>query len=105
MSQKPTSLNSTEDKWWLDAKCRGMPAELFVPDSRGGSTDRFEKIKDICWGRDGKPECPVRQECKQAGEDENELGIWGGEMRSTRDYLGQLKSVSVILTDARPKRA
>lgn len=98
MSQKTTTTED-EPPWEERAKCRGMPPSLFVPSTPGGS---LTKVVNICWGRndiwgedeEGQPillhkdhECPVRLQCRQAGEERNELGVWGGEIRSTRVHL------------------
>ncbi len=66
---------AADDAWFSDAKCRGLPAEMFLPDTRGGT---LEPVKAICWGRDGKPICPVRAECEAYARDRHEEGVWGG---------------------------
>ena len=94
-----------EPRWQDFAKCKGLPPGKFVPSERGGSPDRIEKIRAICWGWDDGIECPVRLECKEAGEANNELGVWGGEMRSTKDYLSNTTQVVIKLQDGRLKKA
>jgi hypothetical protein len=38
-----------------------------------------DKAKAICWGKDGRPPCPVRKEClKEALVNEELHGIFGG---------------------------
>jgi len=55
--------------WKLQAVCRGMDADLWFP----SATEWYvvAKAKRICW------QCPVRDECLDAGIDEPH-GIWGG---------------------------
>jgi len=53
------------DRWWLRARCRGMPAELFfAPESvdlghrqANRCSTYYDKARTICSG------CPVREPC------------------------------------------
>ena len=96
------------DAWWKRAKCRGLPVERFVPDGPGGSLDRTIAI---CWGTLDGIECPVRVECLEAGETNGELGVWGGEVRSTKDQYRNSHTkedtvrVVIRLQDGRLKKA
>lgn len=82
--RKPTlKLWEPKPEWHSDAKCRDLPPSFFFPED-GGDTSA-ESAKDVCWGRDGKGECPVRQECLEYALSHNEIfGIWGGESERQR---------------------
>ena len=91
------------DAWKLQAKCRGLPTSLFVPNKPGGT---LEPVVAICWGRNDGIVCPVRRECEVAGEEHNELGVWGGYVRSTKVHLRATREMKVhdVIQDSRPKR-
>ena len=68
------------DSWENHAKCKGLDTEMWFPPR---DKDKYkaiaDKAKDICFGKDGKPECPVRKEClKFALKIDEQHGIWGG---------------------------
>jgi WhiB family redox-sensing transcriptional regulator len=71
--------------WMVKGKCRGMPPETFYPsDGPGGVIT----AKNICWGRDGQGECPVRAEClAYALEYDERFGVWGGTSERERRRL------------------
>lgn len=47
-----------------------------------------DRAKAICWGRDGREECPVRKECLLDAVQTDELhGIWGGMRHRERNAL------------------
>jgi WhiB family redox-sensing transcriptional regulator len=47
-----------------------------------------DKAKSICYGKDGKPECPVRMQCLlYADKTEETHGIWGGMSHRERNAL------------------
>ena len=52
------------ENWRADAKCKGMDTELWFPPRE---KELYKSIADvskgICFGRDGRRECPVRKEC------------------------------------------
>jgi WhiB family redox-sensing transcriptional regulator len=54
--------------WMQRAACRGMDTNMFFPE-RGAS---HRAANDVC------ADCPVRQECHDLAETNNERGIWGG---------------------------
>jgi WhiB family redox-sensing transcriptional regulator len=66
--------------WRYEAKCSGEDTEMFFP-PRDKDLYRpiADKAKAICWGKDGRPPCPVRKEClKEAILNEELHGIFGG---------------------------
>ena len=66
--------------WRYDAKCRGEDTEMFFPPrDKALYKPIADKAKAICWGKDGRPPCPVRKEClKEALVNEELHGIFGG---------------------------
>ena len=47
-----------------------------------------DKAKSICFGRDGRPECPVRLQCLMAADEQDMVhGIWGGMSHRERAAL------------------
>ena len=77
------------ENWRADAKCMGMDTELWYPPR---DKDKYKPIaevsKGVCFGRDGKPECPVRIECLLYAESIHEVyGIWGGLSHRERNAL------------------
>ena len=47
-----------------------------------------DKAKAICWGKDGRPPCPVRKEClKEALINEEMHGIFGGLSHRERNAV------------------
>ena len=77
------------ENWRADAKCKGMDTELWFPPRE---KELYKSIADvskgICFGRDGRPECPVRKECLMYSETMNEqYGIWGGLSHRERNAL------------------
>lgn len=97
---------------------------MFVPDGPGGN---LKKVTAVCWGTNHEYDetgalvredfvCPVRAECEEFGVANNEIGVWGGKVRSSRDHLRVTKNghhgpdvedtikVYVKLKDSRPSR-
>lgn len=77
------------ESWRERAKCLGMDVELFYPPR---DKDKYkniaDKAKNICLGKDGKPECPVRKDCLlYAIDGEDTYGIWGGLSNRERNAL------------------
>lgn len=66
----------------------------------------MEPVKAICWGRDGRPVCPVRQQCYDHAVNEGEVGCWGGEMHDGPKIGRADREVQPVLVvvDSRPKR-
>lgn len=76
-------------RWQADAKCLDEDPELFFPD-RDKNAYRFvaAQAKAICFGRDGRPACPVLEQCLQDALDTEELfGIRGGLSHRERNAL------------------
>lgn len=77
------------ESWRYKAKCRGMDTELWYPPR---DKEKYKSIADIskaiCFGKDGLPECPVRNECLLYAEKMDEQhGIWGGMSHRERNAL------------------
>lgn len=75
--------------WRYDAKCRGEDTEIFFPPrDKALYIPIAEKAKSICWGRDGRPPCPVRKECLREAINNDELhGIFGGMSHRERNAM------------------
>jgi hypothetical protein len=70
---------------WNRAKCSGRAPELFFPEKGQNGV----RAKAVCWGRDGRPECPIRQACLEAALSHKETqGIWGGYSERERRAMG-----------------
>jgi WhiB family redox-sensing transcriptional regulator len=75
--------------WEKRAKCLGEDPDLFFPD-RDKSAYRFvaAQAKAICFGRDGRPQCPVLEDCLEDAINKDELfGIRGGLSHRERNAL------------------
>jgi len=77
------------DRWENHAKCIGMDTEMwFPPRDKTKYKPIADKAKAICFGKDGKPECPVRKECLlSAIEIDEQHGIFGGMSHRERNAL------------------
>lgn len=78
-----------DSDWEKDAKCLGEDPELFFP-GRAKAVYRITatKAKAICQGKDGRPVCPVREECLTHALDQDErYGIWGGLSHRERNAM------------------
>jgi WhiB family redox-sensing transcriptional regulator len=75
--------------WRYDAKCRGEDTEIFFPPrDKALYKPIADKAKAICWGRDGRPPCPVRKECLREAIINDELhGIFGGMSHRERNAM------------------
>lgn len=67
----------------------GKHTELWYPPR---DKDKYAPIaayaKGVCYGRDGKPECPVRKQClADAIKNDEEHGIFGGMSHRERNAL------------------
>lgn len=73
--------------WRYDAKCRGEDTEIFFPPrDKALYKPIADRAKAICWGRDGRPPCPVRKECLREAILNDELhGIFGGMSHRERN--------------------
>ena len=84
------------EPWELDAKCatkiNGVPKYdpdmWFPPRDKNLYKPIADKAKSICFGRDGQPPCPVREECLLTAERRNQMhGIWGGLSHRERNAM------------------
>ncbi len=63
---------TTNQSWRQQARCRGMPTEVFYPDTEEND-DAAAPAKAIC------AECPVREACLEyALAAREKYGVWGG---------------------------
>lgn len=78
-----------DERWRERAKCQGMDVEMFFPPrDKDQYKEIADKAKGICFGKDGKPACPVRKECLAYAVDiETAYGIWGGLSNRERNAL------------------
>ena len=80
---------SSDSEWEKEAKCLGSDSDRFFPE-RNKQLYRFTaaQAKAVCFGKDGRPECPVRAECLADAIDRDErFGIWGGLSHRERNAL------------------
>lgn len=75
--------------WRYDAKCRGEDTEIFFPPrDKALYKPIADRAKAICWGKDGRPPCPVRKECLKEAILNDELhGIFGGMSHRERNAM------------------
>jgi WhiB family redox-sensing transcriptional regulator len=75
--------------WRYEAKCKGEDTEIFFPPrDKNLYKPIADKAKSICYGRDGRPPCPVRKEClKEAILIDEMHGIFGGMSHRERNAL------------------
>lgn len=78
-----------DQSWRNDAKCLGMDVEMFFPPR---DKEKYKEIADaakaVCFGKDGKPPCPVRLKCLLYADSMDEQhGIWGGYSHRERNAL------------------
>lgn len=80
---------TNDEDWRYQAKCRGMDTELWYPPrDKNLYTEIADKAKAVCFGKDGKPACPVRLECLlEADRTDEPHGIWGGMSHRERNAL------------------
>lgn len=83
------------DYWDKHAKCKDMDTETwFPPRDKAKYKPIADAAKAVCFGKDGKSECPVRKECLMAALAVDEQhGIWGGLSHRERNAL-QRKATS-----------
>jgi len=97
-----TSVFSEPEPWQYDSKCGTRlydpvtkeyssvyPPDLwFPPRDKDLYKPIADKAKSICFGRDGKGECPVRLQCLLFADKTDEVhGIWGGMSHRERNAL------------------
>lgn len=75
--------------WRYQAKCRHEDTEIFFPPR---DKDKYKPIADkakaICFGKDGRPPCPVRIQClTDAIVIDEEHGIFGGMSHRERNAM------------------
>ncbi|CAB4129621.1 Transcription factor WhiB [uncultured Caudovirales phage] len=90
------------EPWEIQAKCGEQvyneetkehesvydPELWFPPRDKKLYKPIADKAKSICYGKDGRPECPVRLECLAfADKTEEAHGIWGGMSHRERNAL------------------
>ena len=81
------------EKWRYRAKCRGMCSSpetdyWFPPRDKTKYKPIADKAKAVCFGKDGKAECPVRIECLlYSDQNDEQHGIWGGLSHRERNAL------------------
>lgn len=73
-------------EWQLQARCRGLPTEIFfASDGERGQRKTFheERAKAVCRS------CPVRREClRYALTSVEQWGIWGATTARERERIG-----------------
>ena len=91
-----------QDDWRHSAKCRGMDTELWYPPrDKKLYKEIADKSKSVCFGKDGRPPCPVRIQCLlEADRVDEPHGIWGGLSHRERNALKRkLKKQGTTLKD------
>lgn len=93
---------SAPESWESQAKCGEQiydhktkehkfvynPDLWFPPRDKSLYKPIADKAKSICYGRDGKAECPVRLQCLAFADKNDEVhGIWGGMSHRERNAL------------------
>jgi len=91
-----------EESWVYKAKCGERyydnaentyknvydPDLWFPPRNKELYKPIADKAKSICFGKDGRGECPVRLQCLMAADADDEVhGIWGGMSHRERNAL------------------
>ena len=77
-------------EWLNSAKCVDVEDKdiFFPPRDKNLYKEIADKAKSICYGRDGKPECPVRVRCLLYAEEiDDQYGIFGGMSHRERNAL------------------
>ena len=61
-----------------------------------------DKSKSVCFGKDGRPPCPVRVQCLlEADRVDEPHGIWGGLSHRERNALKRKLEKVVLLNNSR----
>ena len=102
MSNPFISLFSEPEEWQNQAKCGTRdyneitkeytsvydPDLWFPPRDKDLYKPIADRAKSICFGRDGRGECPVRLQCLMFADKTEEVhGIWGGMSHRERNAL------------------
>lgn len=96
---------------WTQAKCLQHDPELFFPPTGRAHKKQRQEAKAVCRGnsRQGLPECPVREACRDHALDApfEATGIWGGlsdreRRRFSKDGLDPVCAGRQVTEDARP---
>lgn len=74
-----TKYRPVDERWKLDANCRGVDPSLMIPE-KAGSNEDTAAAKAVCAG------CAVRPECLAYGLNEK-VGIFGGLTYTERKKL------------------
>jgi hypothetical protein len=83
MLERSPSVVRLDGSAWRDlAKCKDRGPDMFIPRA-GGST---AKAQAFCKGLDDGDPCPVRISCYQYAKENSCIGVWGGEVFSTRSF-------------------
>lgn len=87
--------------WRYEAKCIGEDTEIFFPPrDKALYKPIADKAKAICLGKDGRPACPVRQECLKEAILNDELhGIFGGMSHRERNAAKRKYSKQKLTLD------
>jgi hypothetical protein len=76
--------------WRDQARCKGLPASMFVPSLHTKVRAYPEPARRAC------AQCSVRQECLDWAVANNEEGYWGGTTSTERDDLRASTGVSLV---------
>jgi hypothetical protein len=102
LSNPFVNLFTKPEPWEYQAKCSERtydeetkeyvsvydPDLWFPPRDKALYKPIADKAKSICFGRDGRPECPVRLQCLMAADNRDEVhGIMGGMSHRERNAL------------------
>jgi transcription factor WhiB len=91
-------------EWSPQAKCHawGGGPDFYFPVKEKGrdTTSEVRAAKAVCNGTDGRPPCPVRQQCLDyALEHHEKFGVWGGRSERERGRLKKIqRQVKVLAT-------
>lgn len=76
------------------AACGGMPTDAFFPE-RGTAQITARDAKAVCNGTNGRPACPVKQECLEYALVRKErFGIWGGMSEKERSRVAKERRIA-----------
>jgi len=83
-------------EWSDQAKCHSWNAgpDFFFPIKAKGrdTTAEVQAAKAICNGLDGRPPCPVKQDCLEyALRHHEKFGVWGGRSERDRNAIRRLR--------------
>lgn len=82
-----TPPDTDDEAWRVQARCRGVPTNLFFP--AAGDMAAAREAKAICAA------CPVRVACRDYAVDRGQReGIWGGVGEYTRRRLRRARKAA-----------